>query len=181
VTSVMRRQAVLVWSLVSAAVMCVGAFGPWVTALGVVSISGTTLNKHPYALAGMALAASLLAYTRRESASGGGWAALFGLAGVGLSLYDRHHITSALGGAGSLGQAFVHVGWGLDAALLGSISLLVSGVTWFVFSPDEAEFAPATPSAPTVPAGWYRDPNDDTMLRYWNGFGWTTQTAKPAS
>ena len=34
---------------------------------------------------------------------------------------------------------------------------------------------------PLPRAGWYRDPNDEALLRYWNGFGWTTQTAKPAS
>ena len=183
----MRRQVVLVWALVSAAVMAVGAFGPWVTALGVVSISGTTLNKHPYAIAGMALAAALLAFSRRDSASGGGWVALFGLTGAALSLYDRHHISSAIGSAGSFGHAFVHVGWGLDAALGGAVSMIAAGIAWFVFSVDPDEeptvsmSVAASPGVPTVPAGWYRDPNDEALLRYWNGFGWTTQTAKPAS
>jgi hypothetical protein len=37
-------------------------------------------------------------------------------------------------------------------------------------------------SAPTAPpAGWYRDPNDPALLRYWTGSGWTAQTAKPVS
>ena len=90
--------------------------------------------------------------------------------------------------AGPIGSAFVHIGWGLNATLAGSVSLLLSGVAWFLFVTDEADewrkraaAAPVTTGAPVVPAGWYRDPNDDAMLRYWNGFGWTTQTAKPAS
>jgi hypothetical protein len=63
--------------------------------------------------------------------------------------------------------------------------MIVCGIASFFFEPDDrVGGAPATrhePNVPTVPAGWYSDPNDNALLRYWNGFGWTTQTAKPAS
>lgn len=31
--------------------------------------------------------------------------------------------------------------------------------------------------SPQVPAGWYGDPHDATMLRYWDGAAWTEHTA----
>jgi hypothetical protein len=182
----MNRQGILAWALISATVMVVGAFGPWVTALGVISISGTTVSKHPYILAGLGVIGAAFVWARRSSNVAGVGAMLVGLAGTALSFYDRHHLTSMLRSAGPVGQAFVHVGWGLNGVLAGSISLLLCGIVWAVFVGDEDEPATATATsvaaiAPTTPAGWYRDPNDDGMLRYWNGFGWTTQTARPAS
>ena len=181
----MNRQGILAWALVSAAVMVIGAFGPWITALGVVSVSGTTVSKHPYVLAGLGVTGAAFVWARRSTSAAGVGAMLVGLAGTALSFYDRHHMTGLLKSAGPVGQAFVHVGWGLNAVLAGSISLLLAGIVWFVFVGDEdsveATAAVSAPSNPTVPAGWYSDPNDATMLRYWNGFGWTTQTARPAS
>ncbi|TMM13215.1 MAG: DUF2510 domain-containing protein [Actinobacteria bacterium] len=184
----MSRQGILAWALVSATVVVIGAFGPWVTALGVVSISGTTVSKHPYILAGLGLIGAAFVWVRRATNVAGVGAMLVGVAAGALSLYDRHHLSSLLHSAGPIGSAFVHIGWGLNATLAGSVSLLLSGVAWFLFVTDEADewrkraaAAPVTTGAPVVPAGWYRDPNDDAMLRYWNGFGWTTQTAKPAS
>ncbi|KQO98681.1 DUF2510 domain-containing protein [Leifsonia sp. Leaf264] len=32
-------------------------------------------------------------------------------------------------------------------------------------------------SQPTPPAGWYDDPSDQTIQRYWDGAAWTTHTA----
>jgi hypothetical protein len=38
----------------------------------------------------------------------------------------------------------------------------------------------ATPgqAAAAVPAGWYQDPTDPSLLRYWTGSAWTTQIAR---
>ena len=42
-------------------------------------------------------------------------------------------------------------------------------------SDQPIEPAPPTPAAPPV-AGWYPDPADATMQRYWDGNGWTATT-----
>jgi Protein of unknown function (DUF2510) len=192
----MRREWILLWSLGSAALMVVGAFGPWVTALGILSISGNDVHKHGWYLAALAFAGAMVVFARRTNVAGAVWAIVVGLAGTGLTYHDRHDIVSLLGGSTTsetqqqLVNSLVHVGWGLNIALFASVSLMLSGLGWF-FTEGETQPAPReeirTPlgvtvaNVPTVPAGWYKDPSDDSLLRYWNGFGWTTQTAKPAS
>jgi len=187
----MHKAGILAWALVSAGLMAIGAFGPWMTALTVISVSGWDVQ-HGKAevLLAIALLGALAVFLRRGTSSDGTWALIAGLAGAALTGYEHHHITSAIGSAApqyeTFAHALIHVGWGLDVALVGSLSLAASGLASFFVAPDAgavATEAPARyePNAPTVPAGWYRDPNDDAMLRYWNGFGWTTQTAKPAS
>jgi Protein of unknown function (DUF2510) len=37
--------------------------------------------------------------------------------------------------------------------------------------------APATPTNPSVPAGWYTDPAGRYELRYWDGSAWTEHTS----
>ena len=32
----------------------------------------------------------------------------------------------------------------------------------------------ASPTAATPPAGWYHDPHEPSVLRYWTGAQWTT-------
>ena len=187
----MHRAGILAWALVSAGLMAIGAFGPWMTALTVISLSGWDVQRgKAEALLAIALLGALAVFVRRRTSSGGTWALIAGLAGGALTGYEHHHITSAIAGVApqyqTLANALVHVGWGLDVALAGSLSLAVSGLASFFVEPDTRPVAAEAQgryeqNIPTVPAGWYRDPNDDGMLRYWNGFGWTTQTAKPAS
>jgi len=187
----MQKAGILAWALGSAALMVVGAFGPWVTALGVLSMNGWDIERRQAGvLIIIAVLGAFAVFTRRSTTSGGTWAMIAGLAGLALTFYEHHHITSTISGINpayqSLTSALVHVGWGLNAALVASISLTLSGFASFFFEPDtrRATSTPAAaydPNVPTIPAGWYRDPNDEALLRYWNGFGWTTQTAKPAS
>jgi hypothetical protein len=186
----MHKAGTLAWALVSAGLMAIGAFGPWMTALNVISLTGWDVQKRQaVALLFISLVGGLAVYLRRATTSGGVWAMVAGLAGLALTAYEHHHITSALSGAApeyaSIEKAFVHIGWGLDLAIAASISLALAGLASFFFEPvarrETAPTARYDPNVPTVPAGWYRDPNDEALLRYWNGFGWTTQTAKPAS
>lgn len=37
--------------------------------------------------------------------------------------------------------------------------------------------APAAPAVPTVPAGWYPDPAESTLIRWWDGVTWTDHRA----
>lgn len=195
-TSVMQRAGILSWALVSASCVVIGAFGPWVTALGLISVNGWDVQKKEAGiLIVLALLGALAAFTRRDSATSGTVATFTGLGGLIVAFWEHHRITSALAGVASQSQtqssihidvgAIVHVGWGLDLALLASASLMLAGIaSFFVAATPNSEAATVTVAKtyePTVPAGWYPDPNDDATLRYWNGFGWTTQTAKPAS
>jgi Protein of unknown function (DUF2510) len=190
----MQRAGILAWALVSATCVVIGAFGPWATVLGQYSASGTQISsKYAGFLVGIAVLGSVAVLVRRTTSSAGAWAIIAGVLAGGVALYEHHHISSALGLANatvaaelpSAGNAF-HVGWGLDLVIAAALSLVACGFVSLFFP---AELEPRTAAAepargrlvPEVPAGWYRDPNDETLLRYWNGFGWTVQTAKPAS
>ena len=50
-------------------------------------------------------------------------------------------------------------------------------------APRNSEVVMSDPyGSPTIPAAWYPDPADAHQLRYWNGAGWTNQTAqRPAA
>ena len=190
----MQRAGILAWALVSAACIVIGAFGPWATVLGQYSASGTQVSsKWAGVLVGAAVLGSVAILLRQETTSAGAWAMIAGVLAGGVGLYEHHHISSALGIVNaqvaaelpSAGNAF-HVGWGLDLAIAAALSLVVCGFVSFFFpadlEPRSVEPEPVRGAlVPEVPAGWYRDPNDDSMLRYWNGYGWTVQTAKPAS
>lgn len=43
--------------------------------------------------------------------------------------------------------------------------------------PAAATAAPPPPPPPGIPANWYPDPNNDTLLRYFDGQTWTEHTA----
>jgi hypothetical protein len=166
--------------------MLIGAFGPWAKILGA-SVSGTDGHNDGWFLAAFAALAALLSFARSSSKSTGLWLVITGLAGAAATLYDRNQISAAISQAGALGQALAQVGWGLNLAMLASISLTISGITWLIRTPGSAESAvqaaaahslPAT--APAAPAaGWYKDPQDPSLLRYWTGAAWTTNTAQP--
>lgn len=144
-------------------------------------------------LVGIAGLGSVAILVRRATSSGGAWAMIAGMLAATVELYQHHHVSSALGLANatvaaelpSAGNAF-HVGWGLDLVIAAALSLVACGFV-SLFFPAELDGRAVEPTlagpttAPEVPAGWYRDPNDDTLLRYWNGYGWTVQTVKPAS
>ena len=178
----------LAWALLSAGLMAIGAFGPWLNALSVLSLTGWDVQKKEAGgLVSIALLGALMVFLSRATASAGVWALFAGLAGLALTGWEHHRITSALGGVDpqyrTLEKALVHIGWGLDLAIAASISLALAGLVSFFFEATPHRDAPTVfkENGPVLPAGWYRDPNDASLLRYWNGFGWTTQTAKPAS
>jgi hypothetical protein len=183
----MRVQGVQAWALGSAGLMVIGAFGPWAKVLGM-SVSGTDGRNDGWMLAAFAAIAALLSFARSTSKTTGFWLVLAGLAGAGITLYDRNQFSAAISQAGPLGQALAQVGWGLNLAMLASISLTISGITWLIRTPDGTNSAEERPqqfplpaTAPAAPAaGWYKDPDNPLMLRYWTGAVWTTNTAKPA-
>ena len=69
--------------------------------------------------------------------------------------------------------------WAAAAALSPPIGLLVLGVAVFTTRPRTAlavgpPVVPVAP-APLPPAGWYPDPSDRFLTRYWDGGAWTDQ------
>jgi hypothetical protein len=67
-----------------------------------------------------------------------------------------------------------------DAISMLSVVMLIGGVIvtvvglWHAAGRDQN---PATPSSSRI-AGWFPDPADETLLRYWDGTAWTGETAR---
>jgi hypothetical protein len=57
--------------------------------------------------------------------------------------------------------------------LIGGVIVLVVGL-WHAASRVEN---PTSPSGSRI-AGWFPDPDDATLLRYWDGSAWTGETAR---
>jgi len=148
-----RGQGLRWWLFGSAALMVIGAFGPWAKVLGA-SVGGTDGSNDGWLVVGAAVIGGLLAYTLRERRAGAVWALLAGIAGVAVTLYDRSNMQNAIDKGGSFTQALVQIGWGLNLALVASISLAVAAVVTMVRSgealdPDAARLLPP----PTPPVG----------------------------
>ena len=72
----------------------------------------------------------LLFFATHTTAYAGVWALMAGVIGLVTTIYDRHHISSVISKGGPLASAVAHVGWGLNIAMLASLSLTVAGVVW---------------------------------------------------
>jgi hypothetical protein len=64
---------------------------------------------------------------------------------------------------------------GVEARFVGAIVNGTRPPSALLVSPTHDELA-AVPSPP-APAGWYADPEDDTLYRWWDSLGWTTHTS----
>src|SRR5579864_5815399 len=148
----MQRAGILAWALVSAGLVVVGALGPWLTALGDVSVNGWTLEKKAAGiLIVLALLGALGVWVRRDTTQSGAFAACTGLPAALLAFYEHHHIStrisSSVPGYGRVLNGLVHVGWGLDLALIASASLMLAGFASFFFEAEpRAEAATASAS-----------------------------------
>lgn len=87
--------------------------------------------------------------------------------------------------------------WGNDSFANGTATWVIGSLLlWIVVFPlylsrrGKATLKGAHPTllaspvamVPVAPAaGWYKDPNNPSLLRYWTGLGWTAQTATPTS
>ncbi len=116
------------WALASAIAMVVGAIGPWIKAPPGISISGIDGSNDGWLVIVVAVFAALFAYpaTRYRSRGVHGLTLLTGAAGVAITAHDRHNIHNRLGG-GAVGR-LAHVGWGLNLALLASLSLIAAAL-----------------------------------------------------
>ena len=122
-----RQQAFFWWVAASAGLMVVGAFGPWVELLGL-SARGTDSGNDGWLVVAVAVVAGALFRWQRRTARAGAAAVAGGVLGAIITIYNRLNV----GDAAESGQAaeLVQAGWGLNLAILASISLAIAGVGW---------------------------------------------------
>jgi hypothetical protein len=143
----MERQAKIVYCvLASALLMLLGAFGPWAKVFGF-SVSGTDGSNDGWIVVVVAVVGAGLFLWRRGTRYAGLWPVLAGAAGSAVTIYDRQNLSSA--GDGELAEGLVQVGWGLNLAMLASISFSIAGVVWIRAWTSDA--SPAPSPAPEVP------------------------------
>jgi len=125
----------MIWALAGAALMVVGALGPWATALGV-SASGVATG-HGWIVIGAAVVGAVLLVLTRANRGAGLFPLVGGIVGAAVALDDRDNVTLAVHGAGVLAHSAVRIGWGLDLALAGSIAFAAAGAVWLAAVPSE--------------------------------------------
>jgi len=125
-----RQQAFFWWVLASAALMVVGAFGPWVELLGL-SAGGTDGNNDGWLVIAVAVVAGAIFLWQRRTPRAGAAAIAGGVLGAIITIYDRSNVSDAAGENAQVGE-LVQVGWGLNLAIVASISLAIAGVVWVV-------------------------------------------------
>jgi len=125
-----RHRGLAYWLLGSAAAMIVGSFGPWASVLGM-SVSGTDGSNDGWLVVAVAGIGALGFYLQREKRSAAIGPLVGGLAGLVITLYDRSNMQNAIDNGGEFAQALAHVGWGLNVALAGSLSMTVAAVVWW--------------------------------------------------
>ena len=143
------RQRLQWWVLGSAALMAIGAFGPWVKALGQ-SVGGTDGSNDGWLVVIAALAGGGLFYATRGTRGAGVWALVAGIGGLAVTIYDRNNVQNAIDKGGALTQALASIGWGLNLALAASASMAVAGLVWAARAEALEAGIPAPASAPPV-------------------------------
>jgi hypothetical protein len=171
------QQRIQWWVLGSGVLMLIGAFGPWVTVLGI-SVSGTDGSNDGWLVVAVAAIGGGLYYAMRRRRDAGVWPLLGGLAGLAVTAYDRENLQAAGVFAGVL-----QVGWGLNLALIASVSMAVAGVFAIIQARrsapaavppatapaeqpaghvEQAATEPGEPSQWPPPPGWARTPRPES-------------------
>jgi hypothetical protein len=120
-----RFTGVAIWAAISVVVMAIGAFGPWIKGPLGISVSGTDGSNDGWIVVVCAVVAALLLY--EYVVHNGGrllplLALVAGIAATATTIYDRNNVSDKLKFQGTqIGQ----IGWGLNAAMVASISLAI--------------------------------------------------------
>jgi hypothetical protein len=119
-----KQQGLVIWGVISTIFMVIGSFGPWISAL-IASKSGMDGDGWFVLLLAIGAAISLL---RASTNRGAGIPALTGglLASI-LTLYDGYKINATIDQGGVIVQGIAHIGWGLNVAIISSLSLAICG------------------------------------------------------
>lgn len=139
-------QRVQWWVLGSGALMLIGAFGPWASVLAM-SVGGTDGSNDGWLVVAAAVIGGGLCYVARRGRWAGVWALLGGVVGSAVTVYDRGNVQDAIDRGGAFAQALVHVGWGLNLALIASLSMALAGVVALVQGRSEAPGSATSPPA----------------------------------
>lgn len=123
------KRGIRWWVWISGGLMVIGGYGAWATILSL-PVSGTVGDGWFVIIAG-AFGAGL-SYAMRGSRSAGAWPLIGGVVGLAITAYDRSHLEDFINHGGAVPQPPVHVGWGLNVALIASISMAVAGVVSLV-------------------------------------------------
>ena len=132
------------WAAASLVAMAVGAFGPWVTVLGLITINGTDGARDGWVVLGAALAAGAVLLLRRRRSWPAVLCLLAGVVGAATVGYDMHDIEAALG------DNAAELRWGIYVALLGSISLIVASAA-LIFERRRSRPASEAPAVQVMP------------------------------
>lgn len=140
-----RQHPLAIWAAVSLVCMLIGAFGSWVSVLGA-SVSGTDGSNDGWIVVGACVVAgaALVRYLQAPRRSAAIGVSLAGAVGAAVTIWDRVDISNRIEDAGEFAGALARVGWGLNLALAGSVSLALAGVALFNTRPRE--FMAATQS-----------------------------------
>jgi hypothetical protein len=157
-------QGVQLWVLGSAALMVLGAFGPWVKAFGL-SAGGTDGSNDGWVVVAAAAFSALLFAVQRMRRAAGVWGLLGGIAGLAVTLYDRARLQNAIDEGGEFTRAVAQVGWGLNLSIAASASLLVASAVHVWRGREHDQERPAEAARPTPPTTSPRPPTSVSYPR----------------
>jgi hypothetical protein len=145
------RKGILIWALVSGALMVVGGIGPWVTVFGT-SVNGT--HGDGWIVIGAAVVGCVLCFVLRRFRAAGSAAIATGVIAMLTAGYDRGHLDKLIKSGGTAYQNVFKIGWGLNLALVASLSFALAGLFGVILGPRRQEAplaAPAPAMAPPPP------------------------------
>lgn len=114
------------WAVASAALMVIGGFGPWATALGTINVSGTDGDGWFVIIGGVAAGVLLWRQLQTGSRKMGIAAAVIGALCTLIAFYDFTDVNRVADAAG-LGDV-IDPAWGLYLSILASASLTAAAV-----------------------------------------------------
>jgi hypothetical protein len=157
------------WAALGVLAIVAGSLGPWARAV-FVTVNGTEGDGKYFLVGCIFIVASLWGYARSGSKGGLIFPVIAGLfiGGDSISILNRINDASHT----TLFGKEITVAtpeWGIYATMIGGGVLVIASLVLAFSRREEAETTPVKQH----PAGWYPDPNHESMLRYWDGTRWT--------
>lgn len=137
-TEIIRHRRTVIWAAASATAMVVGAFSPWATVLGILSVSGTGAGDGWFVVIAALLGGWILYLHTKKGKSRKLLilAILGGLLASAVSIYGLIRVQDVVNNA----EGFVQTGWGLYVDAAASVSFTIAAVRLLI-SNDGASLA----------------------------------------